>query len=277
MYCSSCGSPHPEHAAGCRTSRLPVRGTGRGQESVAGRSVRGGLAQDGGDAVPVACGRCGYTGEGLPYFSRGANTAGLLAATFFTLPFALGAGGLLYYGLRRDHLICPRCGDHWGAFGARARVPSRRVLHADEQVQALSPGPETVRRTWAVLLFVIGGILLLVAAVQGEWLMALTGLLSVIGGVAMHRGARRARLARREALIALLQTQVIQLAGRRAGRLTVTDTAASLGWTLARAQKVLRSLDDGWRVDSLVTDEGVIVYEFRELLPAQPRADPLSS
>jgi hypothetical protein len=35
---------------------------------------------------------------------------------------------------------------------------------------------------------------------------------------------------------------------------------------MRRAEKVLNSLDDGWRVNSTVTDDGVIVYEFRELL-----------
>ena len=46
--------------------------------------------------------------------------------------------------------------------------------------------------------------------------------------------------------------------------------ATRLGWTLPRAEKVLDSLEDGYRVCSEVTDDGLIVYEFRELLFAHP-------
>jgi hypothetical protein len=51
--------------------------------------------------------------------------------------------------------------------------------------------------------------------------------------------------------------------------------AAELGWTMPRAEKVLDSLEDGIRVCSEVTDEGVIVYEFREILNAPRGAQPL--
>ncbi|HEV2733455.1 MAG TPA: hypothetical protein VGV85_01415, partial [Longimicrobiaceae bacterium] len=77
--------------------------------------------------------------------------------------------------------------------------------------------------------------------------------------------ARKEREARRAALLSNLQMPVLALAAERRGRLTVTETAAALGWPLPRAEKVLDSLEDGLRVNSEVTDEGVIVYEFREL------------
>ena len=78
---------------------------------------------------------------------------------------------------------------------------------------------------------------------------------------------------------------MLQLDADRGGRLTVSEVAAQLGWTLPRAEKVLNSLEDGYRVSSDVTDEGLIVYDFRELrytatggpapLPAYPpAADP---
>ena len=66
-----------------------------------------------------------------------------------------------------------------------------------------------------------------------------------------------------------LQQPVLRLAGDRGGRLTVTEVASSLGWPLRRAEKVLNSLEDGLRVASTVTDQGVIVYEFRELMHAR--------
>jgi CTP-dependent riboflavin kinase len=84
-------------------------------------------------------------------------------------------------------------------------------------------------------------------------------------GLVVRRVADRDRERRRAALLSSLQPPVLQLAARRGAQLTVTETAAELGWSLRRAEKVLQSLDDGVRVSSEVTDEGVIVYEFREL------------
>ncbi|MEX2570528.1 MAG: hypothetical protein WD737_04430 [Gemmatimonadota bacterium] len=116
------------------------------------------------------------------------------------------------------------------------------------------------------MLFILGAILLTVGVVELEALVFTFGVLAAAGGFLLHRTANRAREERRTALISSLQTPVLKLAAEREGRLTVTDVAANLGWPLHRAEKVLQSLDDGWRVDSEVTDEGVIVYEFRELL-----------
>jgi len=97
------------------------------------------------------------------------------------------------------------------------------------------------------------------------------GSLAAAGGFFLHKAAVTAREERREALIAALQPHVLKLAGERNGRLTVTDVATSLGWALPRAEKVLNSLDDGMRVRSDVTDEGVIVYEFPEVMFSAPR------
>lgn len=93
------------------------------------------------------------------------------------------------------------------------------------------------------------------------------------GSLALRRNAERERERRRAATIAQLQAPVLKLAYERGGRLTVTETASALGWTLPRAEEVLRSLDDDFRVSSQVTDEGVIVYEFRELLTPNRRGE----
>jgi hypothetical protein len=84
-------------------------------------------------------------------------------------------------------------------------------------------------------------------------------------GIALYHAASVDRQKRREALLSALQLPVLQLAGRKRGQLTVTEVAAELGWTMRRAEKVLQSMDDGLRVTSDVTDEGVIVYNFPEL------------
>lgn len=69
-----------------------------------------------------------------------------------------------------------------------------------------------------------------------------------------------------------MQLEVLKLA-REDGRLTVTEVASRLHWPMDRAAAVLDSLDDGLRVASEPSAEGVIVYEFRELIhdPDRPQ------
>ena len=62
-----------------------------------------------------------------------------------------------------------------------------------------------------------------------------------------------------------LQRRVLLHATEQGGTLTVTEVAASLDVSLAAAEGVLDSMDDGLRVRSEVTNEGIIVYEFPEL------------
>src|SRR5688500_6426600 len=137
MYCSTCGSLIPRGRTECGTCGTPLRA---GHSAVPQPAFQG--LED--DAVapdriaPQAafavgeCPRCYYRGQGLPYFTRGPHMAALIGAALFTLPYALGAGGFLYYGLRRDHRVCPRCGLGWGKFGRMALPVDHRVhLNAD--------------------------------------------------------------------------------------------------------------------------------------------------
>ena len=57
------------------------------------------------------------------------------------------------------------------------------------------------------------------------------------------------------------------------GVLTVTDAATDLEVTLEDAEYVLTSLDDGVRVTSTVSEDGVIVYEFKEVMHRQGAAE----
>ena len=65
--------------------------------------------------------------------------------------------------------------------------------------------------------------------------------------------------------MAWLQRKVLLLATEKGGTLTVTEVAASLNMSLSAAEEVLDRMDDGLRVRSDVTDQGIIVYEFPEL------------
>src|SRR5690606_3781811 len=111
--------------------------------------------------------RCAYHGQGLPYFTRGPHVAALLGATLFTLPYAFGAGGLLYYGMRHDHRICPRCGQGWGKFGREAlgTTPSA-AAESTRRIVRQGGANEGVRRTWSVILFVLGALMLVVGTAE---------------------------------------------------------------------------------------------------------------
>lgn len=279
MYCSTCGAVIPPGRLACSECGSPVP-----------RSL-----QNGGDAASVTvtmrtpaaaslravaamgrCPRCGYHGQGVSYFSRGSHIAGLVAATVLTSG-AMGVGGLIFYVVRRDHQVCPRCGNHWGRYGERALVRAAPDEVASPEEAALpAAGSEGGRTAAAITLYALGGILFAAGLANLHLAPIVFALLFLAGGYFAQRAAREAREARRTAILAALQLPVLKLAAERGGRLTVTETAAAMGWTLPRAEKVLHSLDDGLRVNSEVTNEGVIVYEFRELIAAPPRRLPES-
>jgi len=270
MYCPTCGAfvaPNRAHCTECGTrvepseraaSTAPVRLGSEDRRWMVDRSV--GL-----------CPRCSYRGEGISYFSRGIHAAGLVGVSVVTAG-AMGAGGLIYYLMRKDHRVCPRCGRGWGRYGERS-LPVTATARAVSSEPRLPPvRREGVRRAWSVLFFLFAVIMMIGAIAGGGGIgAALLGAASGAGGWALHRSANLAREERRTALIAELQMPVLRLAAEHGGRLTVTDVASEMGWPMRRAEKVLESLDDGLRVNSDVTDEGVIVYEFLEVMHSPRR------
>ncbi len=260
MYCSTCGArvwSGAERCGECGASLAPPR---REPE----RGVGLGPVVRGPTTVIGSCPRGGYRGEGMSYFSRGSRVAALVGLAMFTAG-AMGVGGILYYVLRKDYEICPRCHASWGRFGERALARAE-----SSPLEPRSPDPAYARgggasRGLSWMFFAVAAVL----AIVGVAASALPPLLisggAAAGGLVLWRVADRDRERRRAALLSSLQPPVLQLAARRGAQLTVSETAAELGWSLRRAEKVLQSLDDGVRVSSEVTDEGVIVYEFREL------------
>jgi hypothetical protein len=123
-------------------------------------------------------------------------------------------------------------------------------------------------RTVALILFVIAflfGLASLNGRSEAGWL-AFFGIASGSVGLAIRwlvkRGARKAA----EAARIQRQLAVLKLAEAEDGRLTVTEVAARLGWTLRTAQGVLRALEDGVRVTTTTTDDGIMLYDFPELI-----------
>jgi hypothetical protein len=219
--------------------------------------------------APALCPRCRFMGPGMTYFTRGANLAKLAAWAFVTSWF-FGFAGIIYFLSHKDDRVCPRCGQSWGKHGEVGHALAARMgalpagAGAMPAVVDMDEGPEK----WsggAITAFVIAAIMAFAGIANFAAPPIILAMMLAGGGVFLQKHSRREREARREALLAALQQPVLQLAAQRRGRLTVTDVASQLGWPMPRAEKVLISLDDGVRVNSDVTDEGVIVYEFREL------------
>jgi ribosomal protein L32 len=225
----------------------------------------------------LTCPNCGFQGEGVSYFSRGGPVLGaLLLAALTIFPF-MGVGGLIFYLMRFNHRVCPRCGQNWGKHGERVLAvsgprPGAPALSGAPSLPVPSEAEmsEDARglRIAAWLLFIFGAFLMIPALGEGEPAAAVIAAISAGAGALLWNKANSAREERRERLLVALQQPVLRLAAQRQGVLTVTDVAAALNWPMPRSEKVLNSLEDGLRVASTVTDEGVIVYEFRELMHA---------
>ncbi len=56
------------------------------------------------------------------------------------------------------------------------------------------------------------------------------------------------------------------LATQRGGTLTVTEVASDMELSLPAAEKVLVAMDDGFRVRSEISKDGILYYEFPEVL-----------
>ena len=67
------------------------------------------------------------------------------------------------------------------------------------------------------------------------------------------------------------QNRVVRLARQRGGRLTVTETAADTGLTVEESAEILKCLADGGFVEVEITDSGLIVYRFPEVLFAHEK------
>ncbi|MBV9108381.1 MAG: hypothetical protein JO306_03115, partial [Gemmatimonadetes bacterium] len=215
-------------------------------------------------AAPVhVCPRCGYRGMSTGYYSRGGHVAALVILSVMFLPF-----GLLYALLRHNHRVCPACGLDWGTNGSQALalLPGGGTASTDVAIP-VSDSSAKSKFAWALMIF--GAFLAVVGLANLAFPPILIGLMFGGGGGLLLQRAKTAREQRRDAIIQSLQLPVLQLAGKKGGRLTVTDVATEMGWPMARAEKVLNSLDDGMRVMSDITDDGVIVYDFLEIRTAQ--------
>jgi hypothetical protein len=131
-----------------------------------------------------------------------------------------------------------------------------------------TPRGSRKKRIWAYILYFIAFIY--GAALLGgddDWQVALfAGVVAAGVATLLLRSARQADERAAELARGERRLEVVRLAESEDGQLTVTEVAAKLGWSMDDAAATLRSLDDGVRVTSTVTDEGIILYDFPELI-----------
>jgi predicted RNA-binding Zn-ribbon protein involved in translation (DUF1610 family) len=248
MRCSTCGENLTHGAVKC-----PTCGTGTpvGMALTRPAGVR-------------RCPRCSYQGEGIPYFRRAGHVGMLVGASFFTWGF----GGLIYWLARRKHLICPRCGLGWEhasrALAVTGSEPERVMLEAEPDEKLPSAGLK--RRIAGVGAILMASLLVLIGFV--EWEMGAVAVGSVVGGggSGMFYWGWKGLQERQKALMQGLQRKILKLADVKGGTLTVTEVAADMNLSLPAAENILTSMDDGFRVRSEISKEGVLYYEFPELL-----------
>ncbi len=261
MRCSTCGEDLRERETACPTcgaavSLAPVM-------APVGFEVR-------------SCPRCGHVGTGVKHFQRPSHVGVLLGLSVFTW-FTFGLGGLAYYIARRKRMICAQCGLGWQharipapgfasppavADAARADLAGRGIgIGAEEDL----PGSGIGRRVLGVGLVLFAALMVSIGVVEFEpGLIVFGGSAGALGTASIWWGLQ-VRETRRRAIVARLQQRVLLLATERDGTLTVTELATALNLSLSAAEDVLDSMDDGLRVRSEVTNEGIIVYEFPEL------------
>jgi hypothetical protein len=131
-----------------------------------------------------------------------------------------------------------------------------------------TPRGSRKKRIWAYILYFIAFIFA-TAFIDGgdDWTSSLFSAV-VAAGVAtlLLRSVWKDEEKAAQVTVTERQLAVLRLAESEDGQLTVTEVAAKLGWSIDEAAATLRSLDDGVRVTTTLTDEGVILYDFPELI-----------
>lgn len=185
-----------------------------------------------------------------------------------------GIGGLIYYASRRAYRVCPGCGFGWehsrkpeeavGGWESPARVPARRA--ASPPPDAPLPPSGIGRRIFGGALAVMGTMMITFGIASQAFEPIMAGSLFGMAGSATFLWGWKSLQERRQSVIQSLNRKVLRLATERRGVLTVTDVASALNLTLPAAEKIMVGMDDGFRVRSEISREGVLYYEFPEVM-----------
>ncbi|MDP2957510.1 MAG: zinc ribbon domain-containing protein [Longimicrobiales bacterium] len=249
MRCSTCGETLQPGALQC-----PTCGTGTpvGMALTRPAGVR-------------RCPKCGYQGEGIPYFRKPGHLGLLVGVSLFTYGF----GGFIYWLARRRHLICPRCGLGWEhasrALSLTGPEPERRALSEADASDEPLPSAGLKRRVLGTMMVLLASLVVLIGFVEWEMVAVAIGAVMGAGGSMAFYWGWQGLQSRRRAVMQGLQRKILRLATIKGGTLTVTEVAAEMNLSLLAAENILTSMDDGFRVRSEISREGVLYYEFPEV------------
>ena len=87
------------------------------------------------------------------------------------------------------------------------------------------------------------------------------------------RDNREQMAAREQPRRGRLENRVFRLAYRLGGRLTVSDLVVDLDFSIEEAESFLNRLVDSTRVTMEVRDDGLVYYEFPEIIARRRRDD----
>ena len=87
------------------------------------------------------------------------------------------------------------------------------------------------------------------------------------------RDYREQTAAREQPRRGRLENRVFRLAYRLGGRLTVSDLVVDLDFSIGEAESFLNQLVDSTRVTMEVRDDGLVYYEFPEIIARRHRGD----
>jgi hypothetical protein len=136
----------------------------------------------------------------------------------------------------------------------------------EEQPDERLPRGGIKRRLLGIAMVLAGTLMLVGGVVEAEGAMIALGSLVGGGGSLSFYWGWHDLQERRKAIMQRIQRKILRLAKAKGGTLTVTEVAADINLGLPAAEKILTSMDDGFRVRSEISDQGVIYYEFPELL-----------
>ena len=147
MRCSTCGENLEPG-----TNRCPTCGAAASAGMPMHSSIR-------------RCPRCGYQGDGIPYFKRSSHVALLIGVSLFTY----GLGGLGYWLFRRNRVICPSCGLAWHMY-PQALPPAEKTQRPWRGIGKPTPLPRggLFRRVFGVGLIILATIMVVVGIVETE-------------------------------------------------------------------------------------------------------------
>lgn len=218
------------------------------------------------------CPRCGHHSEGVPYFRKTGHLALLVGLSVFTY----GVGGLVYYARCRKRQVCPNCGLGWEqsrtpgdphGLDSGSNVPAPAKGTSPSLPDKPLPASGVGRRVFGAGLGILAT-LMITAGIAGGGVgpPIVLGAFLGMGGSGLFLWGWRALQERRQAVLQILNRKVLRLATERAGVLTVTEVAAELDLSLEAAEKLMIGMDDGFRVRSDISNEGVLYYEFPEVV-----------